>query len=168
MAVKYVIEPKGSVEGKTLSWEHLDKKEQATILGSINFQKPTPTSALQMTGSVSYQVDKTAEMHSLAFTIDFNFVEMIREMPMETSEYFKIWGTSKAEQKVEIKSTLRNTRLFAEKAQKIFHVAIVDVNDACMYSFFNFDCYFDSMNMIINSIQFNSFHFNSIFQSTHF
>ena len=121
------------IEGKSFTWEHLAKHEQATILGSINFQKPTPTSALQLAGTVTYQIANasTPAPASLAFAIDFNFVEMIRELPMETSEYFKAWGASKAEQKVEVCSTLRNTRLFAEKANKLFHVAIVDVNESC-------------------------------------
>ena len=132
LAIKYVTEPKGTVEGKSFTWERLAKHEQATILGSINFQKPTPTSALQLSGTVTYQIENAPTPAPLPFTIDFNFVEMIRELPMETSEYFKVWNASKAEQKVEVRSTLRNTGLFAEKAKKLFHVAIVDVNESCM------------------------------------
>ena len=68
----------------------------------------------------------------LPFEIPFNFVEMMRELPMSTSEYYAQWKSCKAEQKVDIKTTLRNTRLFAERANKVFHVAMVDVNEPCM------------------------------------
>lgn len=129
LGVKFVAEPKAAVEGKTLKWEAIAKEEQVTVLGSTNFHKPTPSSALSMNGHIEYKVEGQEEMHALDFEIPFNFVEMVRETPMTATAYFEMWKSYKAEQKVEIHSSLRNTRLFAEKANKLFHVAIVDVND---------------------------------------
>lgn len=131
LGVKFVAEPKAAVEGKTLKWEAIAKEEQVTVLGSTNFHKPTPSSALSMNGHIEYKVEGQEEMHALDFEIPFNFVEMVRETPMTATAYFEMWKSYKAEQKVEIHSSLRNTRLFAEKANKLFHVAIVDVNDVC-------------------------------------
>ena len=109
LGVKYVTEPKGTIEGKTISWATIGKEEQVTILGSTNFHKPTPSSSLSLSGHIEYKVEGSEDAHSLDFDIPY-----------------------KAEQKVEIHSSLRNTRLFAEKANKMFHVAIVDVNDVGM------------------------------------
>lgn len=134
LTVKYVAEPKAKIEGKELHWDSIPKREQMTVLGSINFQKPTPSSDLSVNGTVSYQLADGNVTNSLDFVIPFNFVEMIRETPMTTSEYFALWNSTKAEQKAEIKSTLRNTNLFADKVNKIFHVATVDINEACIIS----------------------------------
>lgn len=133
LTIKLVSEPKAAIDGKRLSWESVGQREQITILGSINFQKPTPSSDLKFSGCVCYKADASEEPTKLAFEIPFNFVEMMRELPMSTSEYYAQWKNCKAEQKVDIKTTLRNTRLFAEKTNKVFHVAMVDVNEPCMF-----------------------------------
>lgn len=132
LGVKYVTEPKGTIEGKTISWATIGKEEQVTILGSTNFHKPTPSSSLSLSGHIEYKVEGSEDAHSLDFDIPFSFMEMVRETPMSATAYFEMWKSYKAEQKVEIHSSLRNTRLFAEKANKLFHVAIVDVNDVGM------------------------------------
>ena len=131
LGVKYATEPKAAVEGKTLKWEAIGKEQQVTVLGSTNFHKPTPSSALSLNGHIDYKVEGKEEVHALDFEIPFNFVEMVRETPMTATAYFDMWKSYKAEQKVEIHSSLRNTRLFAKKANKLFHVAIVDINDVC-------------------------------------
>ena len=113
LTIKLVSEPKAAIEEKRLVWKAVGAREQITVLGSINFQKPTPSSDLMFSGSVSYKTETAEE-------------------PMSTSEYYAQWKSYKAEQKVDIKTTLRNTRLFAERANKVFHVAMVDVNEPCM------------------------------------
>ena len=132
LTVKYVAEPKAKIESKEVHWDSIARREQMTVLGSINFQKPTPSSDLSVNGTVKYLMGESDVINTLDFVIPFNFVEMIRETPMTTSEYFALWNKTKAEQKTEIKSTLRNTNLFADKVNKIFHVATIDINESCM------------------------------------
>ena len=132
LTIKLVSEPKAAIEEKRLVWKAVGAREQITVLGSINFQKPTPSSDLMFSGSVSYKTETAEEQTMLPFEIPFNFVEMMRELPMCTSEYYAQWKSCKAEQKVDIKTPRRNPRLFAERANKVFHVAMVDVNEPCM------------------------------------
>lgn len=126
---KFVTEPKGASQGGKLSWDAIAAEEQVTILVNLNFAKPTPSSSLLFTGHIEYHTEAEGKEAALDLEIPFNFVDMIRGTPMSTSEYYALWKSSKAEQKVEIKSTLRNTRLFAEKVNRLFHVAMIDVND---------------------------------------
>lgn len=127
--MKFVTEPKGNTQGTKLSWEAIAAEEQVTILGNVNFSKPTPSSSLVFSGQVVYHLESSDDEKTLDFEIPFNFVEMIRGTPMSSSEYFALWKSSKADRRVEVKTTLRNTRLFAEKANRLFHVALIDVND---------------------------------------
>ena len=127
---KFVTEPKGASQDAKFSWGAIAAEEQVTVLVNLNFAKPTPSSSLSFTGHIEYHTEaEESKEAALDLEIPFNFVDMIRGTPMSSSEYFALWKSSKAEQKVEIKSTLRNTRLFAEKANRLFHVAIIDVND---------------------------------------
>ena len=130
--MKFVTEPKGSAQGTKLSWEAIASEEQVTILGNVNFSKPTPSSSLVFSGQVLYHLESSDDEKTLDFEIPFNFVEMIRGTPMSSSEYFALWKSSKADRRVEVKTTLRNTRLFAEKANRLFHVAVIDINDEGM------------------------------------
>lgn len=126
---KFVTEPKGASQGGKLSWGAIAAEEQVTVLVNFNFAKPTPSSSLLFSGHIEYHLEEGEKEAAFDIEIPFNFVDMIRGTPMSTSEYFALWKSSKAEQKVEIKSTLRNTRLFAEKANRLFHVAVIDIND---------------------------------------
>lgn len=131
--MKYVTEPKSVIEAKQMKWEELNSHEQVTVLGSVNFQKPTPSSSLLFTGQLEYSIEGSKSRNTLDFEIPFSFVEFIRATPMSTSDYFNLWKNSKVEQKVSITSTLRNTSLFAEKVTSLFHVAMVDLNDSCRF-----------------------------------
>ena len=115
-----------------MKWEKINKEEQVTILGSVNFQKPTPSSDLLFTGKIEYSIEGTDSRNTLDFEIPFNFVEFIRGTPMSTSDYFTLWKNSKVEQTMRITSTLRNTSLFAERVTKLFHLAMIDLNVSCM------------------------------------
>ena len=130
--MKYVTEPKSVIEEKKITWTTIQKNEQVTLLASINFQKPTPSSDLLFTNSVEYSIGSSSDRITFDFQIPFNFVEFIRPTPMSTSDYFALWKNSKVEQTFTITSTLRNASLFAEKMTKLFHVALVDLNTACM------------------------------------
>lgn len=126
-----MTEPKGDVDSKTMKWEKIQSDEQVTILGSVNFQKPTPSSNLLFTGKFEYSIEGSDSRNTLDFEIPFNFVEFIRGTPMSTTDYFALWKNSKVEQTIRITSTLRNTSLFAEKVTKIFHLSMVDLNVSC-------------------------------------
>ena len=127
-----MTEPKAAIEEKKITWTAIHKNEQTTLLASINFQKPTPSSDLMFTTSIEYSIESSPERITFDFQIPFNFVEFIRPTAMNTSDYFALWKNSKVEQTLTITSTLRNASLFAEKMTKLFHVALVDLNTACM------------------------------------